>query len=328
MTDAAGDRALQSPATRIEQRAAEWLEQRAFGRWADSDAAALDAWLQDSVDHQVAFYRLEFSWERTARLSALRSDLPRSRKAKPRDWMGHVKLMTAAIAIAALFAGGVYEYAFAPQGRTYATNIGGRKILTLPDGSQIELNTNTSVRLAADETGRKVWLTKGEAFFQVHHDAAHPFTVVVGDHVITDLGTKFLVRRQPDGMTVSLIEGSARVEAVGPDAQAQATDLKPGDIARATHASVSVSHTQIAKLETTLGWQHGVLIFHETSLADAAAEFNRYNRKQLIVPDPVIAKLTVDGTFPSTRVETFARLARDVLGLRVESRGNQIVIAR
>jgi len=327
MTDTATNHELQSPAIRIEQRAAEWLEQRAFGRWTQSDATDLDAWLQDSVDHQVAFYRLEFSWDRTARLSALRSDPPRESKMKPRDWMGHVKLIAAA-AIAALCAGGVYEYAFAPQGTTYATDIGGRKVLTLPDGSQIELNTNTSVRLAADHTGRKVWLTKGEAFFQVHHDAAHPFVVMVGDHVITDLGTKFLVRRQPDGMTVSLIEGSARVETVGPDAKAQATDLKPGDVARATHASVSVSHAQVAKLETALGWRHGVLIFHETSLAAAAAEFNRYNRQQLIVSDPAIAKLTVDGTFPASRVETFARLARDVLGLRVKNEGDQIVIAR
>jgi transmembrane sensor len=328
MTDAAMERQPQSHAARIEQRAAEWLEQRAFGQWTQSDAAALDAWLGESVDHQIAFYRLEFGWDRTARLSALRFDPPRESKAKPRDWMGHVKPMAAAVAIAALCAGGVYQYAFAPQGTVYSTDIGGRKILKLPDGSRIELNTNTSVRLAADGTGRKVWLAKGEAFFQVRHDAAHPFIVMVGDHVITDLGTKFLVRRRPDGMIVSLIEGSARVEAVGGNAEAQATDLKPGDVARATHASVSVSHAQVAKLETALGWRHGVLIFHDTSLADAAAEFNRYNRRQLVVSDPAVARLTVDGTFPSARVETFARLARDVLGLRVENKGDRIVIAR
>lgn len=328
MTDAFTDYAPQSQATCIEQQAAEWLEQRAFGRWTESDAAALDVWLQDSIDHQVAFYRLEFSWDRTARLSALRSDSARKPEARSRDWMGRAKLIAAAIVVAALCAGGAFEYAFAPQGATYATDVGGRKILTLPDGTQIELNTNTSIRLAADDTGRKVWLTKGEAFFQVRHDAAHPFTVMVGDHVITDLGTKFVVRRQPDGMTVSLIEGSARLEAAGPDANARPTDLKPGDVARATHTSVSVSHAQIAKLETALGWRHGVLIFHETPLAAAAAEFNRYNRKQLILSDPSIAKLTIDGTFPSARVETFARLARDVLGLRVENEGDRIVIAR
>ena len=151
---------------------------------------------------------------------------------------------------------------------------------------------------------------------------------MVGDHKITDLGTKFLVRRQPDGMIVSLIEGSARVEAIGPGAKAQAAELKPGDIARATHTSVSVSHKQIAMLETQLGWRQGVLIFHDTSLAAAAAEFNRYNRQKLIVSDQAVAKLTIDGTFPAARVETFARLARDVLGLHVENKGDRIVIAR
>lgn len=318
----------QPQATLIEQRAAEWLERRAFDRWTQGDDAALNAWLEESVDHQVAFYRLEFGWERTARLSALRSGVPQEPAPRTRDWIGRAKLIAAAVAVAALCVGGAYEYALAPHGTTYATDVGGRKILTLRDGTQIELNTNTSLRLATDDTGRKVWLTKGEAFFQVRHDAAHPFTVMVGDHVITDLGTKFVVRRQPDGMTVSLIEGSARLEAAGPDANARPTDLKPGDVARATRVSVSVSHAQIAKLEIALGWRHGVLIFHDTPLAAAAAEFNRYNRQQLIVSDPAIAKLTIDGTFPSARVETFARLARDVLGLRVENKGDRIVIAR
>lgn len=315
-------------AASIEQRAAEWLERRAFGRWTESDANSLDAWLNESIDHQVAFYRLEFGWERTARLSALRSALPRKAKTKTRDWVGQLKLMAAVIAVATLCAGGVYQYVLAPKGMTYATSIGGRKILTLPDGSEIELNTNTTVRIAADDTGRKVWLTKGEAFFQVNHDAARPFTVMVGDHKITDLGTKFLVRRQSDGMIVSLIEGSARVESLAADAKAQVAELKPGDIAHATHASVLVSHKKIAVLETQLGWRQGVLIFHDTSLGAAAAEFNRYNRQQLIVSDPSVAKLTVDGTFPSSRIETFARLARDVLGLRVENKGDRIVIAR
>jgi len=328
MTGVATEYKPQSYATLIEQRAAEWLEQRAFSEWTPSNDAALNAWLEESVDHQVAFYRLEFALERTARLSALRSGVPQQINAKPRNWIVRAKLAAAVAAVAALCAGGIYEYASAPQGTTYATDIGGRKILTLSDGTQIELNTNTSIRLAADDTGRKVWLTKGEAFFQVRHDAAHPFTVMVGDHVVTDLGTKFVVRRQPDGMTVSLIEGSARVETVGPGATTRPTDLKPGDVARATRESVSVSHAQIAKLEIALGWRHGVLIFHDTPLAAAAKEFNRYNSQQLIVSDPSIAKLTIDGTFPSARVETFARLVRDVLGLRVENKGDRIVIGR
>jgi len=312
----------------IEQRAAEWLEHRAFARWTEEDDASLNAWLAESIDHQVAFYRLEFGWDRTARLSILRTGLPQPAKEKPRDWTSRARLMAAVIVAAAICAGGAYEYLRGPQGTAYATDVGGRKILTLADGSKIELNTNTEVRLATDEGARKVWLAKGEAFFEVHHDAQRPFTVMVGDHKITDLGTKFLVRRQQDGMTVSLVEGRARVEAIGTDSKTQMADLEPGDVAHATHASVSVTRAPIAKLETELGWRRGVLIFHDTTLAAAASEFNRYNRQQLIVTDPAIAKLTVDGTFPSSRVETFARLARDVLGLRVVNRGDRIVIGR
>jgi len=316
-----------SSAAEIEQRAAEWLERRAFGSWTNEDATSLNAWLAETIDHQVAFYRLEFAWNRTERLSVLRTGLPPRSERKPKNWIGRAKLMTAVFVASAFCAGVAYQYLRAPEGTTYVTDVGGRKILTLADGSQIELNTNTEVRVAMEDGARKVWLIRGEAFFQVQHDAAHPFTVRAGDHQITDLGTKFLVRRDQGNLTVSLVEGRARIESVAADSKSQTAELEPGDVARATNTSVSVSRAPIAKLETELGWRRGVLIFHDTTLAAAAAEFNRYNRQQLIIRDPTVARLTVDGTFPSSRVETFARLARDVLGLQVETKGDDIVIA-
>lgn len=326
MTD--GQTAPLSGAAEIELRAAQWLEQRAFAHWTEEDGASLSAWLAESVEHQVAFYRLEFAWSRTERLAVLRTGLPLRARENPRSWTDRAKLLAAILIAVSICAGGAYRYLLAPEGKAYATDIGGRKILILSDGSKIELNTNSEVRVATEGTARKVWLTKGEAFFQVRHDAARPFTVMVGDRKITDLGTKFLVRRQQDGVIVSLVEGRARIESLATDSKSQVADLTPGDVARATHASLSVSRAPIAKLETELGWRRGVLIFHDTPLAAAAAEFNRYSRQQLVVADPSIAKLTVDGTFPSSRIETFARLARDVLGLRVETRGDRIVIAR
>jgi len=89
-----------------------------------------------------------------------------------------------------------------------------------------------------------------------------------------------------------------------------------------------VSHKQSTNLERELGWRRGVLVFHDTALADAAAQFNRYNEQKLVVADSAIAKMTVDGTFPENRIETFARVTRDVLGLHVEERGGEIVISR
>jgi transmembrane sensor len=77
-----------------------------------------------------------------------------------------------------------------------------------------------------------------------------------------------------------------------------------------------------------LGWRHGVVVFDHTTLADAAAEFNRYNRKKLIVTDPSVARLKIGGTFQTTNTNQLTQLARDIFGLTTEDRGQDIVISR
>jgi|HubBroStandDraft_2_1064218.scaffolds.fasta_scaffold02851_2 transmembrane sensor len=329
MSSFGGNTDALSSAAHIEQRAAEWIERRDFGRWTKTDDTALDAWLEESVDHKVAFYRLDFGWQRTARLTALKPATQQTENAQIRaPRIDVAKILMAVFAVALLCAGSAYEWLGQPRVQTYATGIGGHRIVKLEDGSLVELNTNTIVEIAANADKRAVWLTKGEAFFEVKHDVVRPFTVTVGAHRITDLGTKFLVHRQADRVAVSVVEGRARLETDAIGVKVRAVELAPGDIGLATASTLSVSHKAAAALVSELGWRRGVLIFHDTALAEAAAEFNRYNEQKLVIADSAIARLTVDGTFPSNRIAVFARVARDVLGLRVEEHSNEIVISR
>jgi transmembrane sensor len=70
-----------------------------------------------------------------------------------------------------------------------------------------------------------------------------------------------------------------------------------------------------------------MLTFDQTSLADAAVEFNRYNRKPLIVDDPEAAAIRIGGSFPASDPEAFTRLLRDAYGLHVEAKADAIVIS-
>jgi transmembrane sensor len=156
--------------------------------------------------HRVAFVRLQTGWNRTERLAALRPALIGGIGGA---WRGHV-VPTFIRATAALGVAGIVGFfAFgqpAPQKeKTYSSSLGSRESINLTDGSQIELNTNTTVRTLIGGGKRTVWLDKGEAYFQVKHDAAHPFVVIAGKRRITDLGTKFLVRRQDDELKVSVL---------------------------------------------------------------------------------------------------------------------------
>ena len=81
--------------------------------------------------------------------------------------------------------------------------------------------------------------------------------------------------------------------------------------------SVSVRKRPVDLVSTELRWRTGVIVFRYTTLADAAEEFNRYNRNKLVIADPAAARLTIAGTFRTNDVDAFVRLAQHVFGLHV-----------
>jgi transmembrane sensor len=211
-----------------------------------------------------------------------------------------------------------------PGEKTYSTALGARKTIMLADGSSIELNTDTVLRMTIGAAARTASLDKGEAYFQIKHNVVHPFVVMAGNHRVTDLGTKFVIRNDADELKVTLLEGRVRF-----DAHARHPILlTPGDELVATATSVSTMRKSAEQLSNELGWKRGLLIFQNTPLAEAAAEFNRYNSRKLIVADAAVGRRTIGASFPSDNVELFAQMARDVLRLHVEDRGDEIVISR
>jgi transmembrane sensor len=317
-------------AKEIQTRAADWLMERyESASWNEESAAALEAWLSQSLAHRVAYVRLETAWNRTDRLVAMRKPASDETAAPPRritPMFFKIAAMLIAVAVLGAAAAG---YILSPREQVFATAMGAHRTVKLADGSQIELNTDTFVRVKMTEAQRTVWLDRGEAYFQVKHDPKHPFILMAGNQRVTDLGTKFLVRRETGRLEVDVIQGSVRFEtAVNDSAQTRSALLMPGNIAVATEQSIVVTRKPSQILADRLGWRRGVLVFDHTTLDDAVADFNRYSRQKLVVADSGVARLTIDGTFPTNDVELFARVARDILGLRIENRKEEIVIAR
>ncbi len=316
---------LKRDAADIEATAADWLQRRNFWNWSKDDQAALDAWLAESMAHNLAYWRLEAAWDRTERLEALRAAAPENAPAARRPALFKIAAALAAVAAIGVVAA---HYIFIPRDRIFSTPVGGREVVTFADGTRVELNTDTVLRARMTTQDRTIWLDKGEAYFQVKHDPAHPFVVFAGDHRITDLGTKFLVRRDPGRLEVALMEGRVRFGAIDALPKSKSALLVPGDVVTATASTIFVTHKSQPALVSQLGWQHGVLVFDNMTLADAASEFNRYNRQKLVIADPSAARLTIVGTFHTTDVKAFIDVAQDVFKLRVESNGNEIVISR
>lgn len=316
-------------ARQIKSRAASWLEQREREDWSQTDQAMLDAWLAESSTHVVAYLRLEATWDRAARLAALRTSTVETVEGASRWNLRSLFASVAAALIVAIsigVAGGLYL--LRPVEKVYSTALGGHQTVRLADGSKIELNTNTTLRTVMSARRRMVWLDRGEAFFQISHDMGHPFIVMVGDHRVTVLGTKFLVRRDTSHLEVAVMEGRVRFDPSDGQPSPQSALLESGDVVVAPASAALIVRKTARELTEELGWRRGVLVFDNTTLADAAAEFNRYNREQLIVADPSAQRMKIDGTFHANDVAAFTRLAQTVLGLHVEDRGDQAVISR
>lgn len=314
-----------SAATDIQTRAADWLLERREGEWNAERQAEFDAWMEESLAHRIAYWRLDAAWGRADLLTAMRRPaFQRRAEAKRKTWPNILRAVAAAIVIGAV-AGAVQWFEPGKTAeKTYATAIGERERLTLADGSQIELNTDSQVRTEIAANQRKIWLDKGEVYFEVKHNEKKPFVVMVGEHRITDIGTKFVIRRDKNDFRVSVLEGVVRLE----DSHAAPKILTQGQVAVASANRTQIVRQTKQELTDAIGWQRGVLVFDHTSLAEVAAEFNRYSTAKIVIADPKTAALTIDGTFPSNNSRAFMRLAQAVLGLSVDDRGNEIVISK
>ena len=313
----------------IETRASEWLARHVSEGLTPEEQSALDDWLNESAAHRVAYLRLGAAWSQTERLAALRhpnfDSVAKGAHKRPRAWLLRV---AAAAGILAVMAGAGMSLLRQPNDRTYATPVGGRETVSFADGTKIELNTNTVLRTRMTNNQRSVWLEKGEAFFRVKHDTAHPFVVMIGERRVTDLGTEFVVNRTPGHTDVAVVQGRVRLDAPDVQAPAKTAMLMPGDAATTTMDSLSIAKKTSAELSNELAWRRGLLIFKYTSLADAAAEFNRYNRQKIVITDPDAARLRIIGTFPTNEVDAFIEVAQSVFGLHAQRRGGEVVLSR
>ncbi|MBO9689275.1 MAG: FecR domain-containing protein [Mitsuaria chitosanitabida] len=348
----------------IETCAADWIAERdrSNGQLPPERRTALDAWLAASTAHRVAYLRLEQAWQRAERLRALQpgapplaapespgldvrgeaagrqpagmsgwrtgrqsggtsAGLPGWLSARPALWRGAagVGLATLALVLGLQFVGP------RPDTVDYATARGQRESVMLADGSRLTLNTATQVRTEVTPQSRQVWLQSGEAFFDIAHDAQRPFVIHAGKQRVTVLGTKFSLQRDGDKLRVTVLEGRVQVQA--DQASSRPTVLARADTAVAEADNLLVTRVSPQQLSARLGWLQGKLVLNEVTLAEAARQFNRYGRKQLVIQDAAAERIVIGGVFEAGNVEAFARLLHAGFGLQVQDVGEEIRVS-
>jgi len=216
----------------------------------------------------------------------------------------------------------------------YATQIGEQRTVKLADGSVVELNAVSRIRVRFTAETRDVDLLQGQALFKVARNKARPFVVRSGDVRVRAVGTEFDVRRRAAGTVVTVLEGRVAVAPESPSgsqpvsvpaatlelAAGEQVDVVPRAAPRKVHANVAMA----------TAWTQQQLIFDSTPLSEAAEEFNRFNTQKLIVQDGRIRQLLISGTFPAldpASLTHFVHFLRAQPGVLVTESADQIVIS-
>ena len=337
---------------RIAEQAAQWLLDLEDG---EADLSQFSAWLQASPRHIEEFLLVSAVWRAAdgldtakrqdvdqlimqARDNVRQLDQESMTKQRAHDVGRRVgsALRSRVAASVALLAIACAVWVGLQDGSVrYRTDTGEQRIVKLPDGSIVTLNTRSEIEVRIDEQQRVIELSNGEALFDVAHDAERPFRVFAGDAVARAVGTQFNVYRKHDGTTIGVVEGIVEVTSRSAlDEQSRSPNAtpepQPERLTVGQQASISMQGAVLRSdvaLDRLTAWRERRLIFRGESLASIAAEFNRYNETQLRIDGPATRARLISGVFDADNPSgLIAFLERD-RELSVRTQGNNVVIS-
>jgi ferric-dicitrate binding protein FerR (iron transport regulator) len=182
---------------------------------------------------------------------------------------------------------------------TIHSNDNSHSQLTLPDGTEVHLNSRSTLIYPAYYSGneRRVTLQEGEAYFKVAHNEECPFIVNVADrkYNVRVLGTEFNLQAYKENQIIqtTLVEGRVQINVAGKDAK---TTLQPS---QKSVYSIRTNQLQVAIVNTDreTDWMHNRLVFRETSMEEVLVCLSRFYNIEFDVKNKIIYDYTFTGTF-------------------------------
>ena len=209
---------------------------------------------------------------------------------------------------------------------TIATALGEQRSILLPDGSTLELNTETEVRIRMSEHARDIDLLRGELLVDVAKDPDRPFRVMSDGVVAQAIGTRFNVYKRDGDTVVTVIEGRVAVnqapaapnsnQGSGAVATIEPVELTAGLRLAVANQRVAVPSADLTpepvNIAKATAWTERRLVFDDEPLSAIVAEFNRYNRSRLIISDAQLNDKRLSGVFDANDPDEFIELLQSL----------------
>jgi transmembrane sensor len=299
--------------------AAAWIVRLHASRRSRALEAGFRRWLAADPENARQFDRVTEVWDGAASLQLGAGVRPT--QLRPRSSVGPWLRAAMVVLVCGLLA---YAVSQVPLADKFRTQVGEQRVVRLEDGSRVSLNSRTAVAARFTSSERRVTLESGEAYFEVAHDASRPFIVVAAGHVVTALGTTFLVRQDGQNHTaVTLVEGrvAVSIDSARPARESPVT-LSPGErLVLMVDAPPKLDSPQIDAL---LAWRRGEVALDKTPLAEAVAEMNRYETKPVVVDAVLGEQLRISGIYRIGDNRGFAATIAKLYRLQMVENENEI----
>lgn len=214
----------------------------------------------------------------------------------------------------------------------------------LPDGTIVELRDDAEIvsGMKPNSAIRRVKLVRGEAHFDVAHDAARPFVVSANGVEVRAVGTAFVVALGAGTVEVVVTEGRVALERRR-DASADSPVVIASEVSAGQRLAMAAARTTgapsttalqpdalaEAELAERLAWRIPRIEFSSTPLAEAIPLYNRYSRTRLVLDDPSLGKLQLSGVLRPDSTASLLHLLKMEFNIVATPHGeNEIVLSR
>ena len=303
----------------IIQQAANWLTRLHDEDVSESERQAFNAWCQADPRHAVAIERMRALWGSFDTLPAQPARVALNRAFAPRPARGVQAMAVLGLVLCGWLGLEQLPVWMADQ----RTGVGERLQIALADGSQLQLNSNSAVDVRFDGHQRVVELLQGELWVDVAKDARRPFVVRTDQGTATALGTRYLVKRAPDGTTVvTVIESTVAVKG----------DTNEGVKVMAGQRSIldhgRAEPPQAIDDTDPDAWTRGLLKVNDQPLSDVLQTLASY-RHGLVRFDPqTLRGLRVSGVFRLDDTAAALAALADNLPIQVEYFTDLLVVVK
>ena len=300
----------------VRAEAAAWLARLRADNRSVADEKGFRTWLAQDPAHTSAFEEVSTVWETAGAL-------PHDLLTESKSWRATIgrRAVLASLGVSVVV-GSTFVFWRVAYAGVYETDVGEQKHISLDDGTQVFLDTDTRIKVDFSETLRSVDLQRGRANFHVAPDAKRPFVVNAAKRKIVATQTTFDVRRDGDQVSVVLIQGHATVVPKSDTGDQSGNLLTAGE--RMVDSPTLGVRTDRPNLLPLLAWQSGQAIFENETLSQAVDEMNRYSSVKLEIADAAIARLRLSGVYRVGDNAAFARSVSTLLPVVVSQVGDRL----